>query len=327
MHTQQVDYKGAAAAAADPGAAHAYTTSRPYGLSVACAATHCACMHALLYSPASHGWSKAPAQLAKQASRCCLPLCQHSTGSRPRFVDHFTPPASPFARADCCCWVLVQVYPLYTLLVTALVHPLLVHWIWVDSSWLNTLSSCRVLDFAGGLAVHALGGLFGLVGAVAVGPRLGRFEGGAVKDLPGHDMAFVTLGTFMLWFGWFGFNSGSVYVYQPNAPASAVQLVAMNTTLAASSAGLASLAVACWWSGGWPRGADACLALLVCCSCLQVACCGVWGLIEKVFRQKVACRRVLGLHVSSMLCSWDGGILVVGWGVPARRLTTAQQHG
>jgi ammonia channel protein AmtB len=53
--------------------------------------------------------------------------------------------------------VVLQVYPIYTVVVTALVHPLLVHWIWVDSSWLNTLSSCRVLDFAGGLAVHALG--------------------------------------------------------------------------------------------------------------------------------------------------------------------------
>lgn len=94
------------------------------------------------------------------------------------------------------------------------------------------------------------GGLFGLVGAVMVGPRLGRFDEGVVKDLPGHDMAFVTLGTFMLWFGWFGFNSGSVYVYSATAPASAVQLVAMNTTLAASAAGLASLLVAAKRSGG-----------------------------------------------------------------------------
>lgn len=95
---------------------------------------------------------------------------------------------------------------------------------------------------------HA-GGLFGLVGAKFCGPRLGRFDNGSTKDLPGHDMAFVTLGTFMLWFGWFGFNSGSVYVYSTVAPASAVQMVAMNTTLAASSAGLASLLLACYWTG------------------------------------------------------------------------------
>lgn len=93
------------------------------------------------------------------------------------------------------------------------------------------------------------GGLFGLIGAKFCGPRLGRFDNGATKDLPGHDMAFVTLGTFMLWFGWFGFNSGSVYVYSTVAPAAAVQMVAMNTTLAASSAGLASLLLACMWTG------------------------------------------------------------------------------
>ena len=92
----------------------------------------------------------------------------------------------------------------------------------------------------------AAGGLFGLVGAVLCGPRLGRFEEGAAKDIPGHDMAFVTLGTFMLWFGWYGFNTGSVYSYA-NPLASTVQRTAMNTTLAASSGGLASLLVACWW--------------------------------------------------------------------------------
>ncbi|WIA19506.1 hypothetical protein OEZ85_004117 [Tetradesmus obliquus] len=182
-------------------------------------------------------------------------------------MGHQRPWFLSFTFAVACCVIVsgclaertrLVVYPLYTVLITALVHPLLVHWIWVDYSWLNSLGPCRVLDFAGGLAVHALGGLFGLIGAIAVGPRLGRFDDGAVKDLPGHDMAFVTLGTFMLWFGWFGFNSGSVYVYQPTAPSSAVQLVAMNTTLSASSAGLASLAVACWWSGTYD--------LRVCCN-------------------------------------------------------------
>ncbi len=103
--------------------------------------------------------------------------------------------------------------------------------------------------------------MFGLVGAKLCGPRLGRFEEGGTKDLPGHDMAFVTLGTFMLWFGWFGFNSGSVYVYSTVAPAAAVQMVAMNTTLAASSAGLASLLLACYWTGKQ-------LATLICEPCL-----------------------------------------------------------
>lgn len=71
-----------------------------------------------------------------------------------------------FTFAVACCVIVsgclaertrLLVYPLYTVLIAALVHPLIVHWVWVDSSWLNTLSSCRALDFAGGLAVHALG--------------------------------------------------------------------------------------------------------------------------------------------------------------------------
>lgn len=90
------------------------------------------------------------------------------------------------------------------------------------------------------------GGLFGLVGAVLCGPRLGRFDGGLIKEIPGHDMAFVTLGTFMLWFGWYGFNAGSVYSYA-NPNGATVQRVAMNTTLGAAAGGLAALLVASWW--------------------------------------------------------------------------------
>jgi ammonia channel protein AmtB len=73
-------------------------------------------------------------------------------------------------------------YPAYTVALSSLVHPLLVHWVWGESSWLNaSVSRCPVLDFAGGTVVHMAGGLFGLVGAALCGPRLGRFEGGAVK--------------------------------------------------------------------------------------------------------------------------------------------------
>lgn len=181
------------------------------------------------------------------------------SSSRPWFLS--------FTFAVACCVIVsgclaertrLVVYPAYTVLLVSLVHPLVVHWVWAEHSWLNKVSSCKVLDFAGGLPVHALGGLFGLIGAKFCGPRLGRFDNGVTKELPGHDMAFVTLGTFMLWFGWFGFNSGSVYVYSTVAPAAAVQMVAMNTTLAASSAGLASLLLACYWTGTYD--------LRICCN-------------------------------------------------------------
>jgi Amt family ammonium transporter len=70
---------------------------------------------------------------------------------------------------------------------------------WGGDSWLARVSDCRPLDFAGGTVVHMIGGLFGIVGAVFVGPRLGRFEDGVVKDMPGHDMGWVTIGTLALW--------------------------------------------------------------------------------------------------------------------------------
>lgn len=107
------------------------------------------------------------------------------------------------------------VYPAFTVVIAALVHPLLVHWVWSPDSWLGGVSGCKPLDFAGGTVVHMIGGLFGIVGAAFVGPRLGRFEEGAVKDLPGHDMGWVTIGTLALWFGWYGFNTGSTYLLGP----------------------------------------------------------------------------------------------------------------
>ena len=144
------------------------------------------------------------------------------------------------------------VYPAFTLTLAALVHPLLVHWLWAPGGWMGRVSRCPPLDFAGGTVVHMAGGLFGLVGAALVGPRLGRFEGlgraRAVKEMPGHDMGWVTIGTLALWFGWYGFNSGSVFAYRAPSPAAA-QRAAMNTTLGASGSGLVALLLGSWLGG------------------------------------------------------------------------------
>jgi len=98
----------------------------------------------------------------------------------------------------------LAVYPAFTCAIAALVHPVTVHWMWSPDSWLGRVSVCKPLDFAGGTVVHMIGGVFGIIGAVFVGPRLGRFEEGVVKDMPGHDMGWVTIGTLALWFGWYG---------------------------------------------------------------------------------------------------------------------------
>jgi ammonia channel protein AmtB len=85
-------------------------------------------------------------------------------------------------------------YPAATVVIATAVHPVAAHWAWSAESWLQTLGGCRFLDFAGGAAVHMVGGTMALIGAWLCGPRLGRFEDGAPKDIPGHDMTFVTLG-------------------------------------------------------------------------------------------------------------------------------------
>jgi hypothetical protein len=106
------------------------------------------------------------------------------------------------------------------------------------SSW---RAPCPLLTSASTPASTA-GGFVGLVGATLCGPRMGRFEEGMVKDMQPHDMVFVSLGTFMLWFGWYGFNCGSAFLY--NGGPSASMRAALCTTLAASSSGLTALLLA-----------------------------------------------------------------------------------
>lgn len=92
------------------------------------------------------------------------------------------------------------------------------------------------------------GGMTGLIGAILCGPRIGRFEEGQVKEIPGHDMSSVSIGTFMMWFGWFGFNCGSSYLYLNPGP-STVNRVALNMTLSAATAGITALLAASVKSG------------------------------------------------------------------------------
>ncbi|KXZ50943.1 hypothetical protein GPECTOR_14g19 [Gonium pectorale] len=158
------------------------------------------------------------------------------------------------------------VYPVYTAVLSIAVHPVIAHWAWSPDSWLSnkTGSPCRFLDFAGGTVVHIVGGLTGLIGAVICGPRMGRFEDGVHKEIPGHDVSSVSLGSLMLWFGWFGFNCGSTYIYMGAdvvGASAAVSRVALNMTLCASGAGMTSLVVASVMSGTFD--------LAVCCNGLM----------------------------------------------------------
>mmetsp|Transcript_11323 Transcript_11323/g.34658 ORF Transcript_11323/g.34658 Transcript_11323/m.34658 type:complete len:490 (+) Transcript_11323:282-1751(+) len=149
-------------------------------------------------------------------------------------------------------------YLLYTFLLTSFVYPVSAHWVWSRFGWLspslpNPLFNTGLIDFAGSLVVHTVGGFAGLIGAIIVGPRLGRFdEDGRVNPMPGHSATLVTLGSFLLWFGWYGFNTGStgLITLQPGSfergntdfrPATIIQLVAVNTTISAAIGGITVL--------------------------------------------------------------------------------------
>ncbi|MEN6497290.1 MAG: ammonium transporter [Thermoguttaceae bacterium] len=100
-------------------------------------------------------------------------------------------------------------YMLYSIVISLVVYPLSGHWIW-GGGWLSTFGGSGFWDFAGSTVVHSVGGWMALVGAFVLGPRLGKFtKEGVPRAIPGHNIPLATLGVFILWLGWFGFNPGS----------------------------------------------------------------------------------------------------------------------
>src|ERR671914_1839643 len=113
-----------------------------------------------------------------------------------------------------------------------LVYAVVSHWVWHPDGWLFAKG---MQDFAGSTVVHYQGALAGLAGALLLGPRLGRFGAdGKPNAIPGHNMAFTTLGVIILWFGWFGFNAGSTLSVQFGG-LGFFAYVALNTNLAAAA--------------------------------------------------------------------------------------------
>ena len=98
----------------------------------------------------------------------------------------------------------LQTYLAYSFIVSALIYPIYGHWVW-GGGWLANMGA---LDYAGSGVVHAVGGFVALAGAAVVGPRMGKFVNGVAQELPAHSTPFVVAGTFILFFGWFGFNIG-----------------------------------------------------------------------------------------------------------------------
>jgi Amt family ammonium transporter len=133
-----------------------------------------------------------------------------------------------------------QAYLFYSVFISAIIYPVVVHWAWDGNGWLSAFAEDPIatngyMDFAGSGVVHMVGGFAGLMGAIIVGPRLGKFSrGGGVNPIPGHNISIAVLGMFILWFGWYGFNPGSTLGLSGGFAALAAK-VAVNTTLAAGA--------------------------------------------------------------------------------------------
>ena len=129
---------------------------------------------------------------------------------------------------------------LFTLLLTAIIYPIVGAWTW-GGGWLSDLG---FQDFAGSTIVHSTGGWAALAGMLVVGPRLGKFRrDGTVRPTPPSNILLVTLGVFILWFGWFGFNGGSQLALASAADAVSMSIVLVNTNLAAAAGVMAALIV------------------------------------------------------------------------------------
>lgn len=123
---------------------------------------------------------------------------------------------------------------IFSVLFVSIAYPITGMWKW-GNGWLNTMET-PFYDFAGSTLVHSVGGWGALAGAIVLGPRLGKYRDGKVYPILGHSMPLATIGVFLLWLGWFGFNGGSVLSANP----AATSLVLVTTSLAAAAGGVAA---------------------------------------------------------------------------------------
>ena len=142
-------------------------------------------------------------------------------------------------------------YLCYSVFLTAFVYPVVVHAIWNSDGFLNAFNNpvrgTGMIDFAGSGVVHMTGGATALIAAIILGPRIGRFydeDGNPLEkphDFPPHSVALQVLGTFILWFGWYGFNPGSTLSISPAGYGDVAALCAVTTTLSAAAGAVSSL--------------------------------------------------------------------------------------
>ena len=134
---------------------------------------------------------------------------------------------------------------IYSFLTGLVIYPVVGHWIWGPDGWLATLG---MRDFAGSTVVHLVGALVGLAGTLVLGPRKDKEFGQDAKVIRGHNIPLAALGTFILWFGWFGFNPGSTL---GATNADLIARIVVNTDFAATTGAVAAIFLAWRATGKW----------------------------------------------------------------------------
>ncbi|MBK5223172.1 MAG: ammonium transporter [Acidimicrobiia bacterium] len=136
-------------------------------------------------------------------------------------------------------------YFIYSIVLSGVIYPIVVHWTW-GGGWLSQLDT-PFHDFAGSTIVHSVGGWAALMGAIILGPRIGKYgEDGKPRAIPGHSIPFALVGVFILLVGWFGFNPGSQLAADP-----VVGQIAVATVIAAAAGAVTAMATI-WIRGGKP---------------------------------------------------------------------------
>ena len=143
-----------------------------------------------------------------------------------------------------------SMYCIYSVFISLLIYPISGHWTWGggwlmngdEGSFMMSTFGATFHDFAGSAVVHSVGGVLAFIGAIALGPRLGKYgKDGKSRAIPGHNLMAAALGVFILWFGWFGFNPGSQLAASGEVNRTAISHVFLTTNLAAAAGGIATM--------------------------------------------------------------------------------------
>ena len=153
-----------------------------------------------------------------------------------------------------------SMYCIYSIIISLIIYPVEGHWTWgggwlcndAADSFMMTTMGATFHDFAGSAIVHSVGGVLAFIGAIFLGPRLGKYsKDGNSRAIPGHNLLAAALGVFILWFGWFGFNPGSQLAASGEVNRIAISHVFLTTNLAAAAGGAATMIVT-WLKYGKP---------------------------------------------------------------------------